>query len=178
MVRRLAVCGTVLGALSLALPGAAAAGGFATVGLSSLPDGTAPGAAWNVRLTILRHGRTPLDELRPVIRLRREGGGATREVVAVPAGPPGVYRARVVFPSAGRWRYEVRDGFSLTHQFAPVRIGGPGPAAAPAPDPPARRGDVGAALAAALAAGVAAAALTAAAAARRRPAPTPAAAPR
>jgi hypothetical protein len=39
----------------------------------------------------------------------------------------GVYRARVVFPTAGRWRYEVYDGFTQyggarIHRFTPVRI--------------------------------------------------------
>ena len=57
-------------AVALALPGAAGAGGFATVGLSSLPDGTPPGTPWHVTLTILQHG---LD--------RHAGAGAWTEVV-------------------------------------------------------------------------------------------------
>ena len=47
-------------AIALAVPSGAAAGGFATVGLGSLPDGTPPGTPWHVTLTILQHGRTPL----------------------------------------------------------------------------------------------------------------------
>ncbi len=50
----------------LVLPAGALAGGFATVGLSSTPDGLAPGAPWNVELEILQHGRTPLDDVSPV----------------------------------------------------------------------------------------------------------------
>src|SRR4051794_26132387 len=134
MVRRLAVCGAMVGALGLglALPAAAVAGGFATVGLSSLPDGTAPGGAWDVRLTILQHGRTPLGGLHPVVAIRSADGRVTRSFAATSAGRPGLYRARVVFPAAGRWRYEIRDGFTMTHQFAPGLIGRPaGGAAAP-----------------------------------------------
>src|SRR3954468_9988286 len=103
MVRR-ALMATAVAAVgaALALPGAAAAGGFATVGLSSLPDGTPPGRPWDVRLTVLQHGRTPMSNLRPVVRIRRAGGGPARDFAAAPAGRPGVYRARVVFPSAGR----------------------------------------------------------------------------
>jgi hypothetical protein len=46
---------------------------------------------------------------------------------ARPTGRLGVYRARIVFPSAGTWRYEVFDGFTAfggarTHKFAPVKI--------------------------------------------------------
>jgi len=51
-----------------------------------------------------------------------------RVVAARPTGEPGMYRARVVFPAPGRWRFAVDDGFTQTHEYAPVRIGG-GPTA-------------------------------------------------
>jgi hypothetical protein len=177
---------------TLALASSAAAGGFATVGLSSLPDGTAPGRPWHLTLTILQHGRTPLSGLRPAVRIRRAGGGRARTFAARPAERPGVYRVDVVFPSAGTWRYAIDDGFSLTHTFAPVAIGSsravgaPAPASsAPAAAAPAsarggtRGGDVGAALAAAAGAGLLAGLLTTLALRRRptEPAPAPAAAP-
>ena len=90
-------------ALVLALDAAASAhaGGFATVGLSSTPDGVAPGKPWNVEITVLQHGRTPLDGLTPRVQIR--SGDKTREFAAKPAGKKGVYRAAVVFPQAGRW---------------------------------------------------------------------------
>jgi hypothetical protein len=149
----------------LVLPGAAAAGGFATVGLSSLPTGTAAGEPWDVRLTLLQHGRTPLSGVRPTIRLTSVDGAQTRSFAARPTSRPGVYRARVVFPAAGTWRYVVDDGFSLTHEFAPVRIGAgsaeppAGPAAAEPPAATANAGGTGgpdlvAAIMAALAAGL------------------------
>jgi hypothetical protein len=171
-------------AAALALPSSAAAGGFATVGLSSLPDGTAPGRPWHLTLTILQHGRTPLSDLRPTVRVRRAGGGPARTFAARPAGRPGVYRVDVVFPSAGTWRYAIDDGFTLPHTFAPVAIGSSRAVAAPAPSAPASaargddRGDLGAAFAAAAAAGLLVGLLTALAMRRRRgePATTPAAA--
>ena len=111
---------------------AALGGGFATVGLSSTPAGVAPGDPWNVEITVLQHGRTPLDDLVP--RVRIHSGDATREFKAVPAGKPGVYRAEVVFPAAGSWTYEVLDGFidAQPHTFPAVEIGGAGSPAAPA----------------------------------------------
>jgi hypothetical protein len=194
MVRRMAVAMAVLGAALLALPGAAGAGGFATLGVSSLPDGTRPGGTWRVTLTVLQHGRTPLDGVRPVVHIRSADGATTRSFAARPAGKPGVYRANVVFPRAGCWNSEIDDGFSQTHTFTPVRIGGPqaaAPAAAPSPQPapaapapaaPAPRrdgGDLVAALAAAAAAGLAAAFGAAATMRRRRrPVAAPAVAPR
>ncbi len=109
-------------ALGLALPAAASAGGFATVGLSSLPDGTAAGRPWDVRITVLQHGRTPLDDVQPAVRITSPRGGSPRTFAARPTGRPGEYRARVVFPTAGTWTYVVDDGFTQTHTFAPVRI--------------------------------------------------------
>jgi len=186
----MAVAMAVLGAGALALPRPAGAGGFATVGVSSLPDGTKPGATWAVTLTVLQHGVTPLSGVRPVVHIRSADGATTRSYAARPAGRPGVYRANVVFPSAGRWSYEIYDGFSQTHTFAPVRIGGSqaaagaAPAARPAPAAPAPagrsdEGDLVAALGAAAAAGLATALFARAAMRRRRrPVAASAAAPR
>jgi hypothetical protein len=171
---------------ALALPAGAAAGGYATVGLSSLPDGTPPGTPWHVTLTILQHGRTPLPDVEPSVRIRSADGKATRTFAAKPAGKAGLYTADVVFPAAGRWRYSVDDGFSQTHAFAPVAIGssrpvpipgsqtGASPAAAAKATTTGDGGDVGAALAAAVVAGLLAAAL-AFALLRRRPDAAPAA---
>jgi hypothetical protein len=137
-------------ALPLAAPAVAGAGGFATAGLSSTPDGVAAGKPWNVNITILQHGRTPLTGLTP--RVRISSGDTTREFAAKPTGTAGVYRAEVVFPTAGRWDYVVLDSFNdaAPHTFPSVRIGdgtaapaAPSPAqptSAPAPAPPADDG--------------------------------------
>jgi hypothetical protein len=168
-------------AAALALPGTAGAGGFATVGLSSLPDGTPPGTPWHLTLTILQHGRTPLAGIEPTVRIRSADGRTTRTFAARAAAKTGVYTADVVFPAAGRWSYSIADGFSQTHTFAPVAIGasrsvpvpgsrsGAGPAGAQGP-PKADTGgsSVVAALGAAVAAGLLAA-LIAAVVVRRRP---------
>jgi hypothetical protein len=117
-------------ALLLALVAAPAAlgGGWATAGLSSTPDGVAPGEPWKVEITVLAHGRTPVDGLAPVVRIR--SGDTTRSFPAEPAGRTGVYRAEVVFPAAGRWSYEVLDGYinDRPHTYPAVEIGA-GPAA-------------------------------------------------
>jgi hypothetical protein len=114
----------------------ALAGGFATVGLSSMPAGVGPGDKWNVDITVLGHGRTPADGLSPSVVIR--SGDTTREFPAKATGEPGVYRAAVVFPTAGRWSYEVPlTEYGTVHTFAPVEIGddttAPAPAAPPAP---------------------------------------------
>ena len=121
-------------AIPLAAPAVAGAGGFATAGLSSTPDDVAAGKPWNVDITILQHGVTPLEGVSP--RVRISSGGTTQEFAATPTKKPGVYHAEVVFPKPGTWEYVVLDGFNeaLPHTFPPVRIGdGDEVSAAPAP---------------------------------------------
>lgn len=124
--------------LLLVAPAAALAGGFATAGLSSTPDGLRAGEPWNVELTILQHGRTPLGGLRPRV-VTRDADGAPRTFTAVPTGRAGHYRATVSFPKPGSWTYTVYDGFNdgMPTTYPAVRIA-PAGAAAPSvrrPDP-------------------------------------------
>ena len=114
----------------------AAAGGWATVKLSSSPKGTAADEPWIVNITVLQHGLAsrPLCCVKPTVTIRRVPAVRAPSAVAKPltfkARPTsrvGVYRARVVFPTAGMWRYEVYDGFTeyggaRTHSFKPVKI--------------------------------------------------------
>ncbi|HUP33786.1 MAG TPA: hypothetical protein VM184_12175 [Gaiellaceae bacterium] len=110
----------VLAVAAVAVP-VASAGGFATVGLSSLPTNTPAGGIWSVDLTVLQHGRTPLEGITPVLTIAN-GDGETREFAGVATGKPGVYRVDVVFPASGTWTYAVWDGFSQSHTYKPVEI--------------------------------------------------------
>ena len=166
-------------AAALIAPATSLAGGWATVGLSSLPDGTRPGEEWVVDLTVLQHGRTPLEGVEPRVLIEAASGGTRRAFAASPTERPGVYRARVVFPSAGEWAYSVDDDFSQVHQLGSVRIGAgssetpPAAAAAtPKPAPPDDGVTLAGAVGIALGAGLLAALLTAAL--RRRSQPKPA----
>ncbi len=109
-------------AAALAAPATAGAGGFATVGVNPLPEGIDPGEPWNVELTVLQHGRTPLEGVHPRVIATR--GSERREFAARATDRPGVYSAEVVFPDAGKWKYVVDDGFTQTHSFPPVTVGG------------------------------------------------------
>jgi len=124
----------------LAAAPAAQAGGFATVGLDSTPSGT----DWPVEITVLQHGRTPMDNVTPRVVIQQ--GRTTRTFAGEPTGKPGVYAAHVVFPGGGRWEYSVLDGFTdlLPHTFPAVTL--PGRAAAPARAAPGDDGGVDLAL--------------------------------
>jgi hypothetical protein len=117
-------------AAAVAAP-AANAGGWATVGLSSLPpSGLEANQAWPVDITVLQHGRTPLAGVTPIVRIRDDGGKVVKSFTAQPTGKTGVYHAVIKFPGSGTFSYEVYDGFvtyggAQTHTFKPVQIGSP-----------------------------------------------------
>jgi hypothetical protein len=98
----------------------ALAGGWATVKLSSTPRGVEAGTPWVVNLTVLQHGVTPLAGVRPEVRIAQ--GAVQRSFAARPTARTGVYRARVVFPRAGVWRWTIWDGFTREHTYSPVTI--------------------------------------------------------
>ena len=120
----------VLAVAVVAIP-AASAGGWATVGLSSLPpSGLEANQNWPVDITVLQHGETPLAGVTPIVRIRDGGGNVVENFTATPTGKTGVYHAEVTFPGEGTYSYEVYDGFTQyggaqTHTFKPVEIGAP-----------------------------------------------------
>ena len=116
----------------LALTVTAFGGGWATVGMSSTPEGAKPGEPWVVDMTILQHGRTPLEGVHPSLTIIN--GDARQTFNAKATKEPGVYRVSVTFPTKGLWSYQVDDGFisGQPHTFKAIQIGAPGtpPAAA------------------------------------------------
>ena len=118
----------VLALAAVAAP-VAGAGGWATVGLSSLPpSGLEPGQPWAVDITVLQHGQTPLPGVTPVLRIRDDGGRVVGTFEGTPTKKTGVYHTVVRFPAEGTYTYEVYDGFTRyggakAHTFEAVTIG-------------------------------------------------------
>jgi hypothetical protein len=110
----------VLAVVAVVVPAAALAGGWATVKLDSTPKSARAGVPWVVNLTVLQHGVTPLADVQPHVRITQ--GTIARQFLARPTTKTGVYRARVVFPRSGTWRWEIWDGFSRVHSYKPVKI--------------------------------------------------------
>ena len=111
----------------LAVTGAANAGCMATVGLSSLPKpGLQAGQPWVVTIRVLQHGRTPMPDAKPEVRIRN-AAGKLFTFKAKKTDRVGSYRARVVFPRAGRYALGVYDGFPVAecarvHTFRSVLV--------------------------------------------------------
>ena len=112
---------------AVVLPGAANAGCMATVGLSSLPKpGLQAGQPWVVTIRVLQHGRTPMPDAKPEVRIRNAAGKLFR-FKAKKTSVVGSYRARVVFPAAGLYKLGIYDGFpyaacARVHTFKSVLI--------------------------------------------------------
>ena len=125
MKKFLTLLATLVAGLTLA--GVAQAGCMATVGLDSLPKAGHPaGKPWVVTIRVLQHGRTPMPDAKPEVRIRNAAGKLfvfkARKTARI-----GSYRASVVFPKAGRYSLGVYDGFPVkdcarVHTFKPVVI--------------------------------------------------------
>jgi hypothetical protein len=114
---------------ALALPAGAMAGGWATAGVGPPPDDMGPGQTWDAKVTILQHGNpeTPLMGVVPTLTIRK--GSVSKTFKGTETNLAGESTIKVVFPSSGKWSYEVYDGFTqyggaTSHKFPPVTIGG------------------------------------------------------
>ena len=110
-------------AIAIALPGAARAGGWATVEASGVPDGVRAGQTFTLELVVKQHGRTPLDGLSPRVQITSEDGDL-RTFAATPAGRPGTYVAELAYPTAGTWSTRLFDGFTdaTAHRMAVLEV--------------------------------------------------------
>ena len=109
-----------LAAVAILVPATALAGGWATVKLSSTPAGAEAGVPWVVDLTVLQHGVRPVPDLQPHVRIVQ--GKLAKTFMGRETAKTGVYRARVVFPRSGMWRWSIWDGFSRTHTYKAVKV--------------------------------------------------------
>jgi hypothetical protein len=121
--RRLVVAALTVGSIAgLALPAAAPAKGEPMgVRLQSPATGLRAGEPWDLTFTVLaapaaRHWREP------AVWLESSGLDPAAFFTARPTGVAGQYRARVTFPSAGRWTYTVGERHGRFFDFGPVTV--------------------------------------------------------
>ena len=96
----------VLAVLAAFVPATALAGGWATVQLSSTPDGAEARAPWVVNLTVLQHGVTPVDGETSLVFTRADDG-ETAVFEGEPTDEIGRYTVEVTIPSEGNWEWQV-----------------------------------------------------------------------
>jgi hypothetical protein len=103
----LVVAAAALGSLGFA--SGATAGGWANTTLDAVPT-PVPGRPTDVGFTIRQHGVTPVDVLGEVELVVRDSDGTATVFPAVGDGPVGHYVATIVVPTAGSYRWVVRQG--------------------------------------------------------------------
>jgi hypothetical protein len=107
----------VLAALAVAaLPFAVDAGAKEepTVAISSPPHSLRPHMVWRATITYTVEGRPWNTEgWYPYVQVTNDRTGSVRMFYAVKARRPGIFRAKVVFPGAGSWTYDVGDPMGL-----------------------------------------------------------------
>jgi hypothetical protein len=125
-----------LAAIAAATLTAPAAAKEMSVALATSPPTLGPGEPWNAKLLV--HGVPDiLSEAAPGITIRGPGGEertfTARRTGKRAADGQLLYRAKVVFPSEGRWSYQLLDGVTdRAYEGGTVTIGdGTAPAAAP-----------------------------------------------
>ena len=118
----------VLGVLAAFVSAPAALAKERNIALAGKPSATKAGVAWTATVRVTRD-KMPDAGRAPTIRLINlavsNTGSNVVNITARATSQVGVYRARVVFPRAGTWRWTIWDGFSRTHTYAPVRVAPP-----------------------------------------------------
>jgi hypothetical protein len=109
----------LVGVLFLLFAAPASAGGWATAQLAP-PEDIRAGDTWTATITILQHGVTPLDGVKPKL-IVSDGKTVKIPVTARWTGKPGKYEAKVRIPHAGTWHYAVYDGFT---QYGNAKVHG------------------------------------------------------
>jgi mono/diheme cytochrome c family protein len=102
-------------ALAFAFP--VFAGGWAVITLDELPTDVVAGEPLTIGFTVLQHGRTPMNDLKPTITATLSQGSQF-VVNAESDGKPGHYTATLTFPKEGDWSWSIQ-AFSMD-QLMPV----------------------------------------------------------
>ena len=79
------------------------------------------GQAWTATLKVVIDGQ-PADGVGPMIRLVNKAGKTTY-IPSKPTAAAGIYRARIVFPTAGMWRVIIVDRYSgRAYEFNRMKV--------------------------------------------------------
>jgi hypothetical protein len=128
------VAAALLALVALAAVAGPAAAKEANLTMMPPPGGMGPGDPWVATIRAEAEPPELLAEISPVVTLVNRATGERRVVHARRTGDPGIFNARIVFPTAGTWNLTLGDGLSeREYVFRPITVG-TAPAAPPAGD--------------------------------------------
>ena len=127
---RFSIALAMLLALVLAIP--VFAGGWAVITLDELPSGVVAGEPFTIGFTVLQHGKTPMNDLDPILNVHLDKTDAFI-VHAKHDDKPGHYIATLTFPKAGEWEWSIQ-AFTMDQRMPRLSVAAPAVASASAPE--------------------------------------------
>ena len=99
------------------------AGGWAVITLDELPTNVVAGEPFTIGFTVLQHGKTPMNDLSPIIvaNMYKE---EEFKVIAKPEGEPGHYTATLTFPKEGDWQWSIQ-AFTMDQKMPVLSVAAP-----------------------------------------------------
>lgn len=122
-MKRLALLVAALAALC-APSVASAGGGMAVVALNRPLAGIVAGDAWIARISVVSCGGFAAGYT-PSLTISDRASGRAVTFRGRPTERQGIYEARVIFPAAGAWSYEVAVNPGFSRSYGPVRVAPP-----------------------------------------------------
>jgi len=117
----------------LVFAGAALAGGWASVTMADPPSDIPPGEETSVELTVLQHGKTPVDWPKiTVVATNADSGAVVRSEAHPVSGKLGRYAAALTLPTAGEWEITYQSNELVMDGTATLDVIAAAPVAAPA----------------------------------------------
>lgn len=110
--------------LTLLLPQAAHAGGWATVTTAESLDDVCAGEETTLVLEVKQHGQSPINWETPALSAINAATGERVTATGVATEPVGHYTVRVTFPTAGTWSWAVTLAqlAVIESEFAPITV--------------------------------------------------------
>jgi hypothetical protein len=111
----------VLAVLAAAVAAPTALAKERNLSMIGAPAAPKAGHAWTMTIRVLIDGE-PADGMGPMVRIVNRAG-TTKSIPSTATAKTGIFRARIVFPTAGTWRVVAVDRYSgRAYEFARVRV--------------------------------------------------------
>lgn len=167
-------------AAGFALAGAAYAGGWATIGITQMPQEIVAGRPFTIEFMVWQHGNKAVHDLywdnneripiTPVVLFAAAGAGQKLVFEAAPGKEPGLFAAEITLPAAGDYAWAIApEPLQGVTELDPLTVAAAGAAASVQAAPAAAGGVLAGTAVPALAAGMFLALAAAGLVLRRRP---------